>query len=134
MSEGSGDGLTQELFDEAMAQAIADGFEVIRGTPSTLLLDLDTDAAWAQFERVLPTVEKTVGTLGLRQWPSKSGNRHVQLKLVGDLPALLRIALQAALGSDGVREALALKRLENGIAEPSSLFRPTRATAIEELA
>lgn len=45
---------------------------------------------------------------------SKNGNHHVYLRLVNSLDIASRVALQAALGSDLMREALAIVRKKLG--------------------
>lgn len=48
------------------------------------------------------------------------------IRLHDPQPVHVRIAMQAALGSDGVKEALALLRLDNGCKEPCLLYRPKK--------
>ncbi|KKL24709.1 hypothetical protein LCGC14_2412640, partial [marine sediment metagenome] len=61
----------------------------------------------------------------LTRWKSKSKKGwHIQVQLGKPLPVAWRIALQASLGSDPFREIASIKCLENGMAEPSILFRP----------
>lgn len=118
-----GGGLTPEILAADMKNA-ADNFDVVRSTPTTLLLDLDTPAARVQFERVFPKVLEHFEVVGSQSWLSKSGNTHMLITLAAPLELPARLALQAALGSDGVREVLSLKRMANGCEEPSLLFRP----------
>ena len=124
MSEGS---LCQEKYDADLAAA-AEKFDVIKGTSTTLLIDLDTPEAKAQYERVLPKVVENFAVVSTQSWLSKSGNTHVLITLAEPLSPPWRLALQAALGSDGIREVLGLKRYENGIPEPSALFKPKETT------
>jgi hypothetical protein len=120
----SGESLTQPALDAVIAQAQAEGFEVVRASYSVLLLDLDTPAAVAQFDRVLPIVQEHFGVLGMERWRSKSGNTHISVTLSAAQPWAVRYALEAALGSDGLRSALALLQMINGCNEASILFRP----------
>jgi hypothetical protein len=99
-------------------------FDVVRSSPTTLLLDLDTPEAIEQFYRVLPKVAEHFGVERREEWKSKSGKQHVRVFLDAPQPLAVRLALQAALGSDGIREVLSLKRMANGCEEPSLLFRP----------
>lgn len=122
----SGGTTRQEAFDEACAFAVLDGFEVVGGDDRTLLLDLDSPHAWVQYERVLRVVEEHYLVESIESWASKSGNTHVRVKLFDPVPQSTRYALQAALGSDGVREALHFVQLANGVAEPCVLFKPPR--------
>lgn len=59
-------------------------------------------------------------------WKSHGGNTHVVLTLYRKLSPQARIALQAVLGSDPIRELLNLVRVENGCRDPIALFRPRR--------
>lgn len=53
---------------------------------------------------------------------SVSGNTHVWIRMGRPMDAASRIALQAALGSDPVREALCLLRHQCGSKAPIALF------------
>lgn len=57
-------------------------------------------------------------------WRSHGGNTHIVLTLTRELSPEARIALQAILGSDPVRELLNLARVENERQDPITLFRP----------
>ncbi len=100
-----------------------EGFTVINTAPDRLLLDLDDETAEKQFTTILPIIQSAYGLNVLDMWRSKSGiGKHVVLACV-PLSFRDRIGLQAVLGSDRKREALALlpDRLENEI---SFLLRP----------
>jgi hypothetical protein len=104
--------------------AEAQGFVVHRADDYTLLLDLDTQASIDQFWRVLPVVVQHYAiSPRLEFWRSKNGHYHVSLKLNHHLECLERYALQAMLGSDGVRELLSIRDSRYGV-EPSVLFQP----------
>lgn len=121
----SGGSTRPEALADALREARAAGFDVVEANEDTLLLDLDTPAALAQFKRVLPIVQEHFGAGVPERWKSKSGNTHVRIPLADPLVHTARYLLQAALGSDGVREALHLVQRVNGCAEPCVLFRPT---------
>lgn len=108
----------------AVEQAESNGFTVVHSDPTHLLLDLDTASSVAQYNRVLPILQRHIAATEKRRWLSKSGNLHVVLELDEALPIEQRLLLQAALGSDGVREVLSLIRSKAGIKEPSKLFKP----------
>lgn len=99
-------------------------YDVIQSDSFTLLLDLDTPEAKAQYARVFPKFVEHYEPLSSNTWLSKSGNTHVSITLRDPLPLRERIALQAALGSDGVKEVLSLVRARNGCSEPCLLFKP----------
>lgn len=121
-----GSGLSPERLASDLLAA-SEKFDVVQSDCNTLLVDLDTRAAVAQWERVLPRVRECFGIEKIARWRSKSGNEHAAITLSHPQPIAVRLALQAALGSDGVREVLGLKRMENGCEEPSVLFRPRDA-------
>ena len=114
-----------QAFERDKAEA-AKWARVYVGDPQTLLLDLDGPAAMAQYIRVLPVVSKTFGVSEQQRWESKNGNTHILLHAAYPMTVMERLILQASLGSDGVREALGLWRFENGVAEPSMLFKPRK--------
>ena len=121
----SGSSLQQDELDAAIKAATDAGFEVIRADATTLLLDLDTAPALEQFARVLPLVKEKYWVTKVEKWSSKSGNTHVRISLQDEVAWPVRYALQAALGSDGVREVLACIQMQNGCQEASLLFKPT---------
>lgn len=118
--------LTPERFAIDMENARLAGFDVLIGDDFTLLLDLDGGATARLDERVLERARDLFGVESIETWTSKSGppNQHARVKLSEPLDVATRIALQAILGSDPIRELLALARLRNGVVEPSSLFKP----------
>jgi hypothetical protein len=103
------------------------GCDLYKGKENELLLDLD-DASFGYMNNVVYSLVnehfEIVGELG---WPSRSGNRHVVLTLTRPLPVPVRIGLQAALGSDPKREALALWEWQQLKTDTISLFRPRAA-------
>lgn len=124
----SGASLNQLELDAAILQGRLDGFAVERADDYSLLLDIDTPHAMAQYERVLPLVSEHFGAVEKERWASKSGNTHIRVHLPCALPWHMRYALESALGSDGVRSVLALRQMLNGCDEASMLFRPQPVT------
>lgn len=100
--------------------------DVMYGDPHTLLLDIDSDAAWEQFQRQLPIVCEFYNVVdnSYEVLPSKSGNRHVIVRLDATLPLTERLMLQATLGSDPRRELLSAAGFMSGQENPVVLFRP----------
>lgn len=124
------DDLSPETYAETLAEAWKE-FDVIVGNSRSLLLDLDSDHAYAQFCRVLPTVIKFWQVDKVYEWRSKNNNRHVHVILGESVPFSIRVCLQSALGSDGRRDVLAMVRNRNGVLEPFALFRPKNALVTE---
>lgn len=111
---------------DARAQAAEAGCDVIEGAESVLLLDYDNLEHAARFTHMRRKLDELFGVIEEQWWISKSGgeHRHCRIYLNAKLPATQRVALQAALGSDGYREMFAVRRLRLGVAEPSLLFKP----------
>lgn len=120
---GPSDNLSPERFAADIEEAKA-SFDVRQSDEHTILLDIDNDASRAQFDRVYPPFAEHFPVSEREEWKSKSGNTHVRIRMKDALPISTRLALQAALGSDGVRELLAIKLMLNGAVEPSVLFKP----------
>jgi hypothetical protein len=104
----------------AIQEARDAGFEVVMGTPSTLLLDIDDGLTFNRelfmvLEENLPGIEIT------GEWTSKDGKgKHMVIELPFAINADQRLCLQACLGSDPKRELLGvLYRIL-----PSCLFKP----------
>lgn len=127
----SSEGFTQDEHDACIAEAKATGKTIIRGNFRQLLLDLDIPYSWAQFLRVKTVVFRYFEPVKIEHWDSQGGNKHVLITLAKPLGFLERTLIQAALGSDGVKEFLTLLRHENGIVEPALLFRPANAKVQE---
>ena len=102
------------------------GFTIIKDAPNTLLLDIDAPS-FVLNQQLFALIDLKWGVFTIEQWESKSGNVHVRVVLRSDLPTPMRIGLQAALGSDPIREALMLELWSNGMEEPSMLYRPAGA-------
>lgn len=121
----SGEGEGPEEFSKQMEQAAAKGAAITYGSPNQLLLDLNGTIAITRYLSMLSRVKSLFGATLIREYESKSGpgHFHVVLSLEKEHSAEARIAMQAALGSDPVRELLALARLAHGVKEPSALFR-----------
>lgn len=123
--------------------AVNNGLVVVTPEDNELLIDLDTEEAYAQHLKILEVLDGRGIIYEHKVAPSKSGlpNRHVTLKLISGpsasyLPVPLdpwqRIALQAALGSDPVRELLSCMRVFRGITPPTAFLElPTEAMAPE---
>lgn len=105
-------------------------FTIYRSSPKTLLLDLDTPHAEEAFERTRPIYAEMVGGFdAVEEYRSRNGNVHVVITLAQPIhDTQRRYYLQAAMGSDEVKEALSLKRVWMGQHEPSILFRPRTRT------
>lgn len=105
----------------ALLEAKQDNLDVVFPEANQLQLDIDNNHAFAIYQELLPIVEKYYGVVTVKVTPSRSGGekRHVTLTLLAPLNPFERIALQACLGSDRVREILGVVQAMNGDPHPT---------------
>ena len=108
----------------AIQEAKDNGLDVVFPKPSELQVDIDSDAAYERYCGVLDRLLHHLPFVTESITPSRSGypKRHIVLTLREPVTDVQRIALQAILGSDPVRELLSLKRIENGDPHPTLFF------------
>jgi len=111
---------SQRAFEEA--EAI--GGRVVLPEANELQIDIDSKVELDEFHKRLRRLENNVPNF--RQsyliYPSKSGNPnkfHITIPLQSDVTPWQRIALQACLGSDPIREILSAARLLKGDPYPT---------------
>ena len=109
---------------EAEAAAAKRGLVVVLPQERELFVDIDNDAQWQTFLKV---IEKLTNTELAASWdatPSASGlpHRHVRVQLTRSVKPIERIALQALLGSDPIREWCSYERLAAGHVSPTRFF------------
>lgn len=113
---------------EAHAKAMEAGHEILVASDLIIQLDLDSAADVSVFERHSGRLKDLgLAVASAESWPSKSGNKHVQITLSAPVPILERIAVQCVLGSDRKREFLAMRDVKAGYEFPLMLFRPKGA-------
>lgn len=105
----------------------SDMLEIVLPQPNQLQLDYDTPELPVWFERALAIAAQAFcprlrDSISYTVTSSKSGNRHVTVDLPCEIDDLTRVAWQAALGSDPMRESLSLMSIRRGIANPSLLL------------
>lgn len=122
----SGSSLNQAELNAAKERATAEGFEVVVADDHTLLLDLDDVSSIETYKRMRVVLFEWKEPASINEWLSKSGNIHVMIRLTEPLAWSRRYALQAALGSDRMREMLGVIQMLNGCDEASILFKPRR--------
>lgn len=114
--------------EEAIEKAKKDGFTVYRSDPTRLLLDLDNIPSLEKYQEVLPRIQNEFGLKEVERWRSKSGEGlHVIVSCDPSIALFpIRCGLQVCLGSDQLKESLALKMYMKGLVEPCVLFRPKK--------
>lgn len=119
-------GETYQYMDDPEYIAATMGMTALFPAANELQLDIDDDLSWQHFLKVRYLLEQEgVLVRGSTQvLASKSGNRHVIVRTTEVHSMAERIALQAAMGSDRVREMFNTLRYINGMDQPVCLFRP----------
>jgi hypothetical protein len=100
------------------------GLKVVVPGPRQLQLDIDTDEAYATYEKMYTRLADLGYVCGASQRPSRSKpeGRHVTVNLSFYPTAIERIALQAIMGSDPAREAYSFFRYKSGEAIPTLFY------------
>jgi hypothetical protein len=124
----SGSDLELENFTESAEQAKVDGFEVLVAQQDELFFDLDTEDAMTTFDARLDKLIAVFTPNNIRRWRSKSGQGwHVTLTIKG-LSLAEKVAIQACMGSDPLKELLTIAREKFGSDDVKGntirLFRP----------
>lgn len=114
----------------ARQQANVAGLRVVTPKPNELQIDIDSFHQMAVFGRNRIILERYLRIKECFIWPSPSGEEgHFHVRVVLEKPItspLERIALQAILGSDPVRELFSYARWKRGDQEPTILFEKRR--------
>lgn len=112
-----------ETRDAYVKRVEAEGFKVVFPADDELQVDIDNETHYDAFKRSWEIFSRDEPGATMEEHPSKSGlpSRHVTITLPYIVDEWQRIALQAALGSDPVRELLSAMRLQNGV-RPATLF------------
>ena len=106
-----------EVRRDYIAKVTAEGKRVVIPSAYELQLDIDSEEQYAVFLRSAEVVLRNwADSVEIEEHPSSSGlpRRHITLTLPFEVGPWQRIALQAALGSDPVRELLSATRLLRG--------------------
>lgn len=114
--------------DRAYIEAEEDGLVVVLPKDNEIQLDLDSDRDFAIYQEMKSVLDQFYYIISEKVEPSRSGlpKRHVTIELskrYNDPSPLLnvfeRIAIQACLGSDRVREFLGVVQAKNSDPHPT---------------
>lgn len=111
-----------QISSEVAYREAADyNLEVVLPEPYDLLIDIDNDADMKRFDRGMDVMIKHFNAQVIKSTPSRSGlpKRHLIVRLDRPVSNAERIALQAALGSDPVREILGIVRVQYNDPHPT---------------
>ena len=92
--------------------------------PNELFIDIDSLDALDEYRKRLQVLRDNDIDHNVRMLTSKSGNKHIIITLPFEVSDELRVAFQAALGSDPKRELLACLRILAKVEVVTVLFRP----------
>ena len=110
-----------DTIESARAKASVLGRVVVFPKSNELFIDIDTPTAMLKFVRGVARLSGV--TYLVRPSPSgRPGRHHVVVTMPHQVTPMERIALQAMLGSDSVREMLSWMRIQRGIDEPTLFF------------
>lgn len=96
-----------------IAQCERDGLQVVYPEPYELQIDIDSERQRETFEDVWPMFETKMNAKIIDRHFSRSGapKEHITVCLPFEVSELMRVALQAILGSDGKRELYGVGRV-----------------------
>lgn len=125
-----------EAREDYIARMRAEGFEPSLPGPGELQIDIDSEDQHEVFARSFDILRRECCihhrvTLHAVETPSRSGlpSRHIRIQLPFEVDTWQRIAWQAALGSDPVRELLSCWRAKRGDEHPTLLIERQLAVA-----
>lgn len=100
----------------AINEAEKDNLDVVFPKANELQIDIDNEHSYEVYVKMSEILERHYGIIYAKDRPSRSGlpKRHITITLRQDLTNMERIALQACMGSDRVREALSVIQERNG--------------------
>jgi hypothetical protein len=116
-------------------EARKSGLDILEGDGHTLLFDLDSEESLNVFLQRVHFLESKFAMVHMIVTHSKSGNYHAVCTLDPLFPSvdpMIRVAVQACLGSDWKKEMLACLRTLNYNQSDSMLFRPKKLQVVYE--
>ncbi len=119
--------------EKAVSKAKEEGFEIVESSPTTLLLDLDSQHAYDKLPKRIELMNKLFRWYVKKrdEWRSKSGNWHVVCSIEVETTIYNRLWMEVCLGSDPKRSMIGfshhLKDVRPGLC--SVLFKPTTSKA-----
>ncbi len=104
----------------AIEEALINNLLVVYPAEDELQIDIDNEHSYLVYVKQMDIMKKYLGAIETKVEASRSGlpKRHITVKLNHSVTMLERIALQACLGSDRVRELLSLVQYQNGDPHP----------------
>lgn len=120
---------------EAIDRAKKENLLVVFPKPNELLIDIDNAEDLKTFKRCHNVLEEHFGIVGIETAGSMSGRAdhlHITVTLETEVTDLQRVALQACLGSDRMREILGLVMALSGDPHPTLFLEKIYARCDQE--
>ena len=97
------------------------GYKIVLPAANELQIDIDTVEMQERFNESVGVFFQYITPEDVKETPSESGLpcKHITIKLPFDVTVWQRLALQAALGSDNIREILSCIQHLNGDPTPT---------------
>lgn len=110
--------------EKAFEKAQQENLDIVFPKDNELQIDIDNEHSYILFLNQLTILAKYLQLLNVEEHPSKGGSpgRHITVRLGKSFTPLERLALQAMLGSDRIRELLGFIRLYRGEQHPTLFF------------
>jgi hypothetical protein len=102
-------------------RAVRENLNIKFPKSTQLFIDIDNEHSYMMFQKQMDIMRKYVGATGEKTTTSRNGlpGRHIVVTLGRDVTEIERIALQACLGSDRVRELLGFVQWQNNDPHPT---------------
>ena len=113
-----------ESREQYCARKTAEGFSIFYPEPNELCLDIDSEEDYQKFLARFQYLSREVDNpyIAFKEFQSSTkGHRHIIITLPYDVDRFERLALQAVLGSDPIKEMLSIFRIWQGDKFPSLL-------------
>lgn len=118
-----------DTVESAARKALSMSQVVVVPADNELFVDIDTEEGFERFMALIPKLDCVSYTV--RRSPSlRPGRHHIVVRLRRSVTPIERIAYQAILGSDPIREILSCRRIDRGIAQPTIFFERPQAEPI----
>lgn len=123
----------QEDLEKIQVLCQNNGWEIVWPGPDQAQVDIDDKESQERFNRAFPVLRQIYKKAWTTERPSKSGEpgkKHITVQLGEAVDNVTRLLIQAALGSDPVRELLGLKKIKAGWVKPTFLFKKLKEEAV----
>lgn len=109
-----------ETREEYIAKCEAEGLVVCYPKEDELFIDIDNEKHYEEYQRTSAILFREADITQVKETISKSGTgKHIRIKMPFAMSDVERIAWQAALGSDPVRELLSMLRYMEEDTQPT---------------